>query len=65
MATTEERLSRIEGGYEHLATKADIAEVKTEIAETKAEFKLVKWGVGLLTLLSIAMLAGIFRFLGN
>ena len=24
MATTEERVARIEGGYEHLATKADL-----------------------------------------
>ena len=32
MATTEERLARIEGGYEHMATKADIAATKAEIA---------------------------------
>jgi hypothetical protein len=25
MATTEERVSRLEGGFEHLATKADVA----------------------------------------
>ena len=29
--TPEERLSRLEGVYEHLATKADIAELKGEL----------------------------------
>ena len=37
MATAEqatslgERVSRIEGGYEHLATKADLAQIKAEL----------------------------------
>ena len=30
MTTSEERLSRLEGVYEHLATKADIADLRTE-----------------------------------
>ena len=34
-----ERVSRLEGGYEHLATKADIADVRTELANVKAELK--------------------------
>ena len=34
--TAEERLSRLEGVYDHLATKADLAELK---AELKGEFK--------------------------
>ncbi len=34
-----DRVSRIEGGYEHLATKADIAETKAEIANVKSELK--------------------------
>ena len=29
--TSEERLSRLEGAYQHLATKADIAELKAEL----------------------------------
>ena len=44
MATVEERVSRLEGAYEHLATKADVADVKTEIANLKAD--LIKWMVG-------------------
>ena len=45
MATAEQtsslggRVSRIEGGYEHLATKADLARVETEIAQMKADLK--------------------------
>ncbi len=35
MATIEERVSRLEGGYEHLATKADvyraIADVRSDL----------------------------------
>ena len=34
-----ERVSRIEGGYEHLATKADLARVETDLAQMKAELK--------------------------
>ena len=37
--TTEERLSRLEGVYEHLATKADIAQLEGKISELKAELK--------------------------
>ena len=41
MTTTEERLSRIEGGYEHLATKADLANLradfKTDLGNIKSE----------------------------
>ena len=46
MATAEqtaslgERVSRIEGGYEHLATKADLARVETELAQMKADLKV-------------------------
>ena len=37
--TPEERLSRLEGVYEHLATKADIARLEGEIKATMAELK--------------------------
>ena len=33
MTPLEERVSRLEGGHEHLATKADIADVRTSIAQ--------------------------------
>ena len=31
MVTIEERVSRLEGGYEHLATKADLANLKIDL----------------------------------
>ena len=31
MTTVEERLSRLEGVYEHLASKADAAQLRTEV----------------------------------
>ena len=39
MASVEERLSRLEGGYEHLATKADLANLKAD---------LIKWWGGMI-----------------
>ena len=40
MASIDERVARIEGGYEHLATKADIAELRSEVWT-------MKWMLGL------------------
>ncbi len=54
MASTEECLSRIEGGYEHLATKADIERVLVQLAEIRGEFRGIKW-----TLIASIALAGI------
>lgn len=62
MVTTEqtsslgERVSRIEGGYEHLATKADLAQLKAElkadiaeldgkIARQDGEIRGIKWWI--------------------
>ena len=39
MASVEERLSRLEGGYEHLTTKADLANLKAD---------LIKWWGGMI-----------------
>ena len=61
MTTSEERLSRLEGGYEHLATKADLqtlearmvkqmADSETRMAKqiAESETRTVKWMVGLM-----------------
>ena len=40
--SVEERVSRLEGAYEHLATKADVADVKVEVAEVKVEVAELK-----------------------
>ena len=42
MVTTEERVSRLEGGYEHLATKADLANLKADLANLKANLANLK-----------------------
>ena len=47
MATEAERLARLEGAYDHLATKADLANLET---------RLTKWFAGLLLLLVINVL---------
>jgi len=46
MATVEERLSRLEGGYDHLATKADLYQL---------ENRMTRWLVGLV--IGVAILA--------
>ena len=33
----EKQIARLQGGQEHLATKADIADVRTEIAKLRAD----------------------------
>ena len=44
--TDPERLSRLEGAYGHLATKADIAALETRI---------IKWAIGIAASLFVAM----------
>ena len=46
MATVEERLSRLEGGYEHLSTKADLYQL---------ENRMTRWLAGLV--IGVAILA--------
>lgn len=42
MTTETERISFLEGQYEHLATKADVADVRTEIANVRMEVANVR-----------------------
>ena len=53
MASTEERLSRLEGGYEHLATKADLYQL---------ENRMTRWLVSLVIAVVIlaVSVAGLF-----
>ena len=50
MATIEQRVSHLEGGFEHLATKADVAELKAELkAEVaQSESRIIKWMIGMM-----------------
>ena len=40
----EEQLSHLEGGYEHLAMKADVANLKAAIRDL--ENRLIRWMIG-------------------
>ena len=37
MVTTEERVSRREGAYDHLATKSDVAKLETKMGELESK----------------------------
>ena len=67
MATQEERISRLEGAYEHLATKADVEAVNVRIAEVEAKIADLKaeltWRVAGLQLAGLAAVAAIMGFL--
>ena len=71
MASTEERVSRLEGAYEHLATKADLEEVKADLKADMAELKVniadlkaeLTWRVAGLQLAGLAAVAAIMGFL--
>ena len=60
--SVEERVSRLEGAYDHLATKADLAELKADLNRT-----LIQMAIGLagLQLLGLGAVAAILRFLGS
>ncbi len=63
-----ERLSRLEGAYEHLATKADIANLETRIANLETRIANLKtdlvqsqrWTVGIV-LTGLVMLAAFLK----
>ena len=44
-ATVEERMSRIEGAYEHLATKANVSQLEIRMVDSEA--RMIRWMVGL------------------
>ena len=47
--TDPERLSRLEGAYGHLATKADVAALETRLVEkiASSETRIIKWAIGI------------------
>ena len=79
MTTVEERLSRLEGVYDHLSSKADVAKVETQIADLRTELKgdiaglrtemhrvnasLVKWLVSFM-IIGLGAMTAIVQFLG-
>ena len=61
-----ERLARIEAKMEHMATREDIASVRTLIAEVKTliaekETKTLRWLIGIIALAAISLLTVLIR----
>ena len=68
MATLEERVGHLEGAYEHLATKADIETLRTEIEKLRTDLSHtmavhLRWMIGI-QLSGLAALAAVLRLLG-
>ena len=59
-----ERMARLEGAYEHLATKADLAQLETRMAqmETRMTWRLIGAMVGMSGII-ITSVALIVRFI--
>lgn len=57
----EERVSRLEGAYEHLATKADIAELKGELQDRLSGFenRMLRWFILTIVTAITTTLAGV------
>ena len=72
MATVEERLSRLEGVYEHLSTRADIEALRGDFERAiealrgdivRAEARMLRWTMGTI-IAAAAVFIGIDRFAG-
>ena len=64
VASTEERLSRLEGRYEHVATKADLFQLDNRIMThiAQLESRLMRWIVSLMVGVALVALAAIGIF---
>ena len=66
--TLEERTSRLEGSYDHLATKADVERVRVEVERVRAETERLRadvsrWmfqlGVALISAMGVIVTAAV------
>ena len=66
--STEERLARLEGAFEHFATKADVERVQTSVERLRADMErqmnALTWKVVGIQLLGIGIMIGVMRLLG-
>ncbi len=62
--STEERLSRLEGGYDHVATKADLFQLENRIMSHMAqlESRLMRWMISLMIGVLLVALAAVGIF---
>lgn len=67
MATTEERVSRLEGSYEHVATKADMGRLEGKFDTYAAKIEAMEYRLLLKLIGSMVVISGltiaILRFL--
>ncbi len=54
--TIEERVASVAATLPHLATKADLAAIRSEV-------QILKWGMGLLVIVNAGVLAAVIRLL--
>ena len=54
--TLEERTSRLEGGYDHLATKADLERLRVDMERLRADIdrRLFQLGVAVVSAIGVA-----------
>ena len=63
--STEERVSRIEGGYEHLATKADVERLRADVERVRTDVERLRADVARwMFQLGIAVVGTIITALG-
>ena len=54
-------MSRLEGGYEHLATKADVERLRTEIRDSKVS--TILWLSGIMAVVATAQIGAVAALL--
>ena len=67
MTTVEERLARVEGTLDHLATKADVtagtASLKADIGHLQGQLQSLRWMMGV-TGAALATLIAVLKYVG-
>ncbi len=52
----EGRISALEGAYQHLATKADVESLRSEMISLRAELKSMRWSIGVTVALIVTII---------
>ena len=69
LAAIYDRLGHIEGALPHFATKADIADLRTDMAQLRADFerqlRLMTWTLAGVILAGMTLLVAILRLWGG
>ena len=56
MSEVSERLARLEGAQDHLATKADLAGLSVDIAHINGQLETLTWAIPLAVAVVVALL---------